>query len=543
VRVLLLGAFLLMPMVRGGVPSRFEHNEPAALVVGIELPSQVPFSPVVEAALRDMGIGYAGFYVTTHPGAEAPEEETAAAMVDLCRRLGLRFTLDAHHRDPGERSVRTAFSAGPLFHGVLFDELTHVRLLYPEFAGPAPDAVLADPKTFADLLDAHQKTVEALQRLQRRFAGLGAPRVISTEVWPSLLHAAARAGMVPCPKICKEFYSPVSLAVGMGAALQYDRELWVDVDMWYFTTIPGHPPEEVRSNLLLAYWLGADLVYLEGCGYNLLPAGRQGHPFSLVHPLDDHRYQLTPHGEMLKEFCTRYLPSHPRPWSFRDVLPDAAIIRFDDTDVGQKSWGVEQLYGSKNLRPGADTAAWLSLWNVLTHGKTGSDGLAWFKGSVRHPDTSERYHRDITPSYLTERACQDHTFFVPLRGVVVFDHLVPYEKLRGIPVLFLTGKHVSEETMRDIRRRVSEGAVCVAWGPLAARNGFSWRKGVQVVRHGRGKFVLTDDFQAPKAVRHYRNCLGRSDEICYRFRGGTVTLRRVTDNTVDVHVAPNTDER
>lgn len=184
-RLVLLGGLILAALGQGPGPLSPKPRERSGFTVGIELPSQVPVSPVMEAALRDLGIGYVGFYVTTQPGAEVAEEETAAVMVDLCRRLGLRFTLDAHHRSPDDRSVRTALSAGPLFQGVLFDELTHVRLLYPEFAGPAPDAMLADPKTFADLLDAHQKTVEALQRLQRRFAGLGAPRVISTEVWPS----------------------------------------------------------------------------------------------------------------------------------------------------------------------------------------------------------------------------------------------------------------------------------------------------------------------------------------------------------------------
>ena len=81
--------------------------------------------------------------------------------------------------------------------------------------------------------------------------------------------------------------------------------------MWYFQLVPGHPPAEVESNLLLAYWMGADLVYLEGSGYNLLPAGRQGTPFSLVNVISNDRYQLTPHGEMLRRFCREYLPATP----------------------------------------------------------------------------------------------------------------------------------------------------------------------------------------------------------------------------------------
>ena len=47
----------------------------------------------------------------------------------------------------------------------------------------------------------------------------------ATHVFPVLLHVAARAGFAPCPKICKEMYSPVSFAVGLGEALQYGLRL------------------------------------------------------------------------------------------------------------------------------------------------------------------------------------------------------------------------------------------------------------------------------------------------------------------------------
>lgn len=525
----LLAAALLTTPHQGAVPTGF--------TVGIELPSQVPVPGVVENALRDIGIGYAGFYVANTPPAEAPESETTGAMLALCKRLGLQFTLDCHHRNPSPESIRAGAAGRSAFRGVLVDELTHIRLLYPEFRPQYGDEMLADSTGFRDLLDAEGKTVAGLERLRRHLTELGAPRLVGTEVWPALLHADARAGLTPCPKICKEFYSPVSLAMGLGAALEYRRDLWVDVDLWYFALVPGHPADEIRANLELAYWLGADLVYLEGCGYNLFPGGKQGIPFSLMSQVDSERYQLTPHGEMLKEFCTRYLPAHPRPWTFRDLRPTMAIVRFDDTDVGQKSWGVDRLYGTPDLKPDRDTSAWLGLWNVLTHGKTGADGIAWFKASVKHPAGDPRYHVGVTPSYLTDPAASEHRFFVPLNGAVVFDHLVTYDRLKGIPLLFLTGKHVSADTVAAIRRCVAEGALCVAWGPLAAANGIgAWNAGVKVVRQGRGRFVLTDDFQSPEAVRHYRRFLGRSDEIRYRYAGRTVTLRRVTDNSVDVRI-------
>ena len=515
-------------------------ESPPSFRVGVELPSQVPVTAAVENALKDIGIGFVNFYVSNTPAHDLPEDETTAAMVALCERLGLDVALACHHRDPLETSVRTASASTARFEGVVFDELAHIRLLHPEFAPPDGEGLFAHPTEFQSLQTAWQAAFDGFSRLEAKMRGYGAPRVVATHVWPNLLHTAARAGFTPCPKICKEFYAPVSLAVGLGAALQYKRDLWVDCDMWYFQLAPGHPPEEVRSNLLLAYWLGADLVYLEGAGYNLFPAGRQGTPFSLVNVHQDRLYQLTPHGEMLKRFCREYLPAHPRPWTFRDIRPEVAIIRFEDGDFGQRSWGVPGLYGSKTVTGDADTRAWLSLWNVLTRGRTGTDGLAYFKIGAKGPKHDARHHVEVTPSYGTDpEAAAFHSFFVPLNGVVVFDDHVGYDRVRDIPLLFLTGKQLSPETVKAVRRCVEEGAVCVAWGPLAIRCGLveSWTGGVVVVPTGKGRYVFTDNFAAPEAVAEYENWIAREDEIRYHFGNHTVILRRTaSDNEVAVEV-------
>ena len=511
----------------------------ATFRVGIEMPSQIPSIPAVENALRDMGITWINSYVVNSPGVDLPEQETNQGMLDLCQRLKLEFAHACHHRNPSEESVHNGLASGKdRYLGVLFDELAHIRLLHPEYAATAPEDMLADGSKFTDLFSAYDQVSDGYRRLKAHYDSWGAPRVIATHVWPNFLHLAARAGFIPCPKICKEFYSPVSLAIGLGAALQYDREFWVDCDMWYYQLVPGHTPEEIRANLLFAYWMGADRVYLEGSGYNLLPAGKQGTPFSLVNVISPDRYQLTPHGEVLKWFCRTYIPAHPRPYTFRDIHPTTAIIRFEDGDFGQKSVGTKHLYGSSNLTGDADTRAWLSIWNLLTYGKTGTDGLTYFKNTCAGPPNDPRYHNEVTPSYLNDNVSSGmHSFFVPLDGVVVFDDFVGYERLKGIPLLFLTGKRVSEETMTAIRRCVDEGAVCIAWGPLARQNGFSdWQNGVTVIPQGKGRFVLTDDFGSQDTLVQYYNFRGRPDEISYRFGDQQVTLRRITDNDIEVEI-------
>jgi hypothetical protein len=427
---------------------------------------------------------------------------------------------------------------------VMFDELAHIRLLHPEFSPTHGEGLFADPETFTSLEEANQAAFDGFVRLEEKMRGFGAQRVIATHVWPNLLHTAARAGFTPCPKIAKEFFSPVSMAVGMGAALQYGRDLWVDCDMWYFQLVPGHQPAEIEANLMFAYWMGADLVYLEGSGYNLYPAGKQGTPFSLVNMHREELYQLTPHGEMLKRFCREYLPANPRPWTFRDIRPEVAIIRFEDGDFGQESWGVPGLYGSKTLKGDADTRAWLDLWNVLTRGRTGAvngPAIAYFKLGTLGPLFDARHHKEVIPSYATDPASDNHAFFAPLNGVVVFDDLVGYDRLRDIPLLFVTGKRLSDETAAAVRRRVNEGAVCVAWGPLAAWCGLAenWTGGTSVVPSGKGRYVFTDNFAAPETVAEYEAWIAKDDEIRYQFGDHTMVMRRgASDNEVTVEVTP-----
>lgn len=515
--------------------------EAPAFRVGIELSSQVPVTRAVEAALRDMGISYVNYYTAASVhGADLPQKETNDAMMALCGSLGIDFSIACHHIDPADECVRDAVgyagaSGGRVrFLGVLFDELEHCRLMNSYSTLP-----LADPTQFTTLEQAYEGTLEGYRKLHTRFAALGAP-VTATHMWPVLNHVAAKAGFTVCPKICKETYSTVQMAIGIGAAKQYGVPLWADCDLWFWDLIPGHSPEEMKSNLLLAYWLGADLVYVEGSGYNLRPAGKQGIPFSLMTQITPEVFQLTPHGEALRWFCRKYLPVNPRRWTFRDVKPSIAIVRFEDTCHGQRytsDWN-DYLYGSPHLHSDRDTEAWFGIWNLLTFGKTGRDGLSLFKAWVRPSGYQRAVQDNLAATCLTRPAQADmHRFFVPLNGAVVYDHTAGYDLLREVPLIFLTGKRVSDGTMRAIRRCVSEGAVCVAWGPLAARNGFSeWKAGVSVVPEGKGRFVLTDDFGFREVYQEIATLIGRPDEIRYRFTTGEVVLRRVTDNEVSVEL-------
>jgi hypothetical protein len=491
-------------------------------------------------ALRELGIGYANFYTRTFAvSTDAPEMDTFRAMSAVCDDLGLDFSIACYEADPADEVVRAAVqhNASPdrhaTFRGVVFDELEHSRLL--NYARPQ---ALAAYKSFKSLDQAYRETVQGYERLRAKFEALGSP-VIATHVFPVLLHAAARAGFTPCPKICKETYSTVSLATGLGAARQYGRALWADCDLWFYDLVPGHPPEEFQSNLLLAYWLGADVVYVEGSGFNLLPAGSQGIPFSLVNLCAPDRYQLTPHGEVLRWFCREYVPRHPRPWSARDLTPSIALVRTEDSECGAGRGGFTPgLFGTTNLLSTADTEAVFSAWNLLTFGKTGLHGLTYFNPQYGAYGYGHPPQDFITPSYLSRPLQSDvHRFYVPMGGVAVYDHLVGYDALKDVPLILVSGSQMSDETLAAVRRCAAEGAACVVWGPLARRTRLAaWSSGVLVAPEGKGRIIATDDFCLPEVVQQVWALLGWPDLIRYRFGQDEVILRRVDDNRVRVEV-------
>ena len=529
------------------IPAAFASGETKAFTVGIEMPSQVPVTRAVESSLRRMGVEYINYYVKPWDG--FPEERSASvneAMMDFADEMALPFSLACYVVDPPEACVLEARKRGARFRGIVFDELAHCRQLNPHNGIPT----FASGSSLKSLEEAYERTLEGYKSLREKYASLDV-ECVATHVFPVLHHVAARAGFTVCPKTQKEFYSTVSLAIGMGAALQYDRDLWVDCDLWHYAMVPGHPAEELWCNMLLAYWLGADLLYLEGCGHNLTEPGNQGIPFSLMTQVTDERYQLTAHGECLRRFSTEYVPRHPRPWTFRDVTPDIAVIRFPDSDYGQRfqyagdsaedsgtSMWHAGLYGSANLPPNEDTEAWFDLWNLLTFGTTGRDGISYFKCTHAAFGCDGESEPNQVESLHTRPLLADaHSFFVPMNNVVVFDHRVTYERIESVPLLFLTGVAVSQETLAAVKRRAKEGATVVIWGNLARKLGFQeYDGGVQEVEAGKGRYILTDVFTANELFQKIWMHMGRPDQIRYRFGENTVLLRRIAENRVEVTV-------
>ncbi|MDD2438521.1 MAG: hypothetical protein PHF41_13420, partial [Massilibacteroides sp.] len=214
--------------------------------------------------------------------------------------------------------------------GVQYDELEHsqiTRNLSITIDHPGIELVsLAEP-TGMNFQQADSAVFEGAHSLVEECCRYRNLYVLGEHVWPVLFHNFARAGITPVYKQMKENWSNVSASCALGASLQYNQELWACLDFWHYNSYPGHSAEDLWGNLMFAYWLGVDKAYVESMGKHMYEI------------LDDDvsKIKLKERGKALSNFAKNYVPAHPRPYTFRDIEPEIAIIRFDDTEWGQST--------------------------------------------------------------------------------------------------------------------------------------------------------------------------------------------------------------
>ena len=101
---------------------------------------------------------------------------------------------------------------------------------------------------------------------------------------------------------------------------------------------------------------------------------------------------------------------------------------------------------------------------------------------------------------------------------MVFDDQVGYERIRDIPLLFLTGRQLSAQAVEGVRGRGrSVRGLGAAGSPCGLAE--NWTSGVAVVPAGQGRYVFTDDFAAPEAVAEYQAWIAKK----MRFATGLAT--------------------
>jgi len=419
--------------------------------------------------------------------------------MDACDGRGLGYVLNFEKAPLAwlpPADLRADLARRPGFAGFMLDEADHMQLNahWPviEYYGYGGRHYLAETEGM-DLFAAREAVLAALRGRNEACTVAGQPAAVEF-LFPVMMHTAARAGLTVSPKILKETCGPAMLAVAMGAARQYGVDFWVDVDYWWHNEAIGHSVERFRSALLLAYWSGADRIYVEG-----------GAEFANGHPV----------GKAIEasylEFIREYVPSHPRPYTWREFRPETAIIRYDDScfDIRQAYLGEYPgpLYG--HVPAGPENTEWLNIWSLLAHGFVRPD-------SVSHQWEARRFGA--------------RTLFMPLHNVVVYDHEAGYPVLAGLKLIFLTGATIGPGTFAAVQRCVKEGATCVLPPRLAPPGSRLDRiREVTAIADGPGRWLVVPEFYRlhyecfyggpalPILRENLRVLIGDGDRLVYNF--------------------------
>jgi len=392
---------------------------------------------------------------------------------------------------------------------LMFDEAEHMQSTSnPERAERHGIAGLGHPfmydpegDTLLDAADGLARDAKAEQDIYQN-TGL---TLYTEHVFPIMFHPFARAGYVAAPKILKESFSPIVIAQAMGAAIQYETELWITPDLWSPGSYPGHSVDEYRSALLLAYHMGADCIYTENLAFD---HNKQGIGSLIL--FDENEYQVTPYGEVTKCFIHEYVPQNPRHYTFRELKPRVAIIRQEDGCYGQATgWLPDTLFGHMEWQSTTDTEAWFKLWHLLSLGVAPADSLSWHAGSI---------------------ARRPYQVFMPLDGVVVFDHHVKKEDLEGVELILLTGIGIGTSALEGVAERVQEGALCIAMKHLLPEAVLKETGDNGEFAYGAGLWVATTDFLAPHVRQRIIPFFPHHNTIRYRFGDTEVRFNATEDN-------------
>ena len=298
---------------------------------------------------------------------------------------------------------------------------------------------------------------------------------------------------------------PVVMSIALGAAIQYQdagTSLWASPDLWNGGSYPGHSPEALRSALLMAYWLGAETIYVENLDFH---KWAPRHPLaaptgSLLSWTDPEHYEVTPHGRVVRDVYRDYVPQHPRQIRWQDYDPRVAIIRLPDGGWGQPNDKVasrNRLLGNRDLPLDAAASEWLYVWPILTHG-------------TAHAGAISSANPAVYPKGIEE-------FFVPIDSVAVFDHEVKAPRLANVDCLIVCGHGLSAPTFRAIRDRVVAGATCVIARRLYAQH---------ASKSPPGDWLVVDDFKDPRIANKLAPFLGPPDVARFRFKRQVVEFRR-----------------
>ena len=458
-------------------------------------------------------------------------QELGFMMANEFSNINLDFVPGTNRGDFSETVAQFA-RTHPKFLGFLFDETEHLQL-HPNVYRRDPNATTrwqwADPtgKTLDEIEDS---VTFAVAQDRRR---LGSP-IYSEHVFPVMYHAFARGGMNPMPKVLKEEYQSVQLASALGAAIQYQTDFGVCVDMWgpdagpWFSRkwgFPGHSPKEIESGLRLAWHYAPSKMFLE----NIDPLAR----FT-----EKEGFTQTLFGDIFHQFVHDYVPNHPLPYRFDQAFADIAFVRADDALFRKEgTFNGDGMYGSEELSVDSHHISVFKAWSMLSH-KTVPEDQIYYCGARYQ---SSRAHVPVNDETIGTLPLENgipvypgdavHGLFYPMNGVLAFDERVTYRDLAPTSLLVAAGSRMTAATANAMLRRVSEGATMVA-APWLMPN--DCRKSKTT---GSGKLIISETFAEEDMLDQIKGYLGTKDKWTQRFGDKRLAITNPNGDNISLEFA------
>ncbi|MDR6880606.1 hypothetical protein [Bacillus sp. 3255] len=500
---------------------------------GSVCPSQDP-KPDAGAFVTGMQELGADFYVHhVLPGADLAEvvRDVTAAGMDIC--LGNEYgningpwVEGTNRYDIADKDVIQAAASGRCI-GLLYDEPEHLQInagqyrkdgWYPHWADTdGLDAANSRSK----VEQAVRTQAEHVQQLAERAGGTGTSvPLISEQVFPTMFHTHARAGMDVCPKIMKESFQSLQLSTALGAAKQYGRALWICADLWgpdtgpWFTRFPGfpgHSPQEFESALKLGYFMGPSHLFVENIDV-LLEHGPKG-------------FAKTEFGEVWQQFVRKFIPEHRLTWSHAEAAPHIAVIHSDDANYGQN----ERLFGNR-LRNAQDierSQSVFHIWHLLSRGTIPAHGSCMHipgydfpRHQLKREVPLDRF--PLKQGFTGAEGRRVHPLFYPVNNVLAFDEHVTAEQLGQPKLIVVGGSTLSPAAFANIVKKAEEGAVVVIADWLLPADGPERFK--ESGKAGFGKWIVTGDFLGSEAREAVEPFLGEKRVWTQRFGSTEVRM-------------------
>jgi len=505
---------------------------------GIPIPAQDPAPTPAEfvAALGDLG---ADFYVhhvlPGHADPRAMLRDLTAGGIDVVLgneygNINGPYVPGTNRWDVPADVVREAAASGRLA-GVLYDEPEHLQIHADQYRHDdhLPHFGQTDGLSAPEAVEVIDRTVRAVVHdVDEATAAVGTSPVpvLAEQVFPVMFHTLARAGMTPAPKVMKESFQPLQLGTALGAALQYDRELWICADLWgpdigpwptRAPGFPGHSPAEFASALRLAYLFAPTRLFVENIDV-------------LVRHRGGGRFDATAHGEVWREFVRDFVPRHPLLWSHRDARADIALVHADDSDFGRG----ERPFGNRAAAAPVESRSVFAAWHALSHGQLPSTGSCLHIPGFdfpRHRLNGVPRSQFPLPSGADEPTGL-HGLFQATRGVLVFDEHVRADQLGHADLIVVAGSRLPATTLAALRTRAEHGATVLIprWLCDAAH--------ARSERLQAGRWVVYDSLDDADARAALAPHLGPDDVWTQRFGDHELRIRAASPGgeTLDFEV-------